>query len=217
MDALVCGACVCCLSLGKGNRKRWRPSIIRMVCPRSFSLEEHSAVHRTCRRCTHAPLDAHQQEVDVVLLVSLSVRVFAVCCGGCVVCRSIPSLVATAIGFPFLRLAPPRASTNPSPRDHALMCPASIHPHLLTLTLPTTLRVSTIATSMSVLTTRISQPPPSLPPLPRYITSSMADGGGMSDEIRALLEDEQDAEFEEVRCVDEGDTETGGADNEGDY
>jgi hypothetical protein len=39
----------------------------------------------------------------------------------------------------------------------------------------------------------------------------------MSDEIRALLEDEQDAEFEEVRCVDEGDTETGGADNEGDY
>lgn len=30
----------------------------------------------------------------------------------------------------------------------------------------------------------------------------MADGGGMSDEIRALLEDEQDAEFEEVRVVE---------------
>ena len=29
----------------------------------------------------------------------------------------------------------------------------------------------------------------------------MADGGGMSDEIRALLEDEQDAEFEDVRFV----------------
>lgn len=35
----------------------------------------------------------------------------------------------------------------------------------------------------------------------------MADGGGMSDEIRALLEDEQDAEFEEVRLADVGETE----------